>query len=68
MLCIKVGILVEVCVLVVVVVTNKKTWSFVTLSKMTTNVQCDRKMVQCDMNVWNAASKLTRMFEMTYPK
>ena len=33
---------------------------FMTLSKMTRNVQCDRKMVQCDMNVRNDASKMTQ--------
>ena len=23
-------------------------------------IQCDKKMVQCDMNVWNDASKMTQ--------
>ena len=30
--------------------------------------KCDKKMVQCDMNVWNDASKLMQMFGMIHPK
>ena len=38
------------------------------MSKMTRNIQCDRKMVQCDMNVPNEVFKLAQMFRMTRPK
>ena len=41
---------------------------FCDIVQMTRNIQCDMKMVQCDMNVWNDAFKLMQMFGMMCPK